>query len=226
MHNSQLIDGVTVNELINKFLQSQTIRKDWTENCGPYFVCKKVAELQYDIKDIKIMNKLITKALLAFALCFSASSFAGVITDTVVQNEFLTTWTSHTYSHDINDNGFTLGTALSGTLEISIGDDADSCGWTTLSGCEVILFTVEDFDFDTGSVTLSGLQTNLDVKALAELNADGLLDVTVTSILGDFYVGDSVLTVNTADVPEPSSMALFGLGLLGLGLTRRRIQQA
>jgi hypothetical protein len=178
------------------------------------------------MKDLNIMNKLLCKALIACALCFSASSFAAVITDTVIQNEFLTTWSTHNYTHDINDDGFTLGTALSGTLEISIGDDSDSCGFFSLKGCEVILFTVEDFDFDTGSITLSGLQTDLDVKALAELNKDGLLDISVTSLLGDFYVGTSVLTVNTADVPEPSSMALFGLGILCLAFARRRIQKA
>jgi hypothetical protein len=131
----------------------------------------------------------------------------------------------YSYTHDINNNGFTLGTALNGTLQVSIGDDADSCSFFRPSGCEVILFTVEYFDFDTGSITLSGLQTDLDVQALAELNADGLLKVTVTSVWGDFYVGNSVLNVTTSGVAEPSSMALLGLGLLGLGLTRRRLQQ-
>jgi hypothetical protein len=38
------------------------------------------------------MNKLLNKVLLAFALSFSASSFAGLITDTVIQNEYLAIW--------------------------------------------------------------------------------------------------------------------------------------
>ncbi len=144
---------------------------------------------------------------------------AGLIVDTVEQNQYLSTWQSFSYTHDLNDDAFTLGTAVSGTLSIDIRDDNDKW-WESF---EWTLVTVEDFDFDTGGVTFlaNDFNSELELQALASLNADGMLDVTVTSLLGDFYVGNSVLSVIT-EVPEPGTIALVGAGLLGLFAARRR----
>ena len=161
--------------------------------------------------------KKVFSILSALAL-LSISSFsnAGVITDTVEQNVYVGWWGSHTYSHDITDDGFSLGSANSGTLSIAVSDDRDS--WLEFGG-ESILFVVEAFDFDTGSFSFgSGFFGDLEVNALGALNNDGMLEVTVASLWGDFYVGDSVLTV---DVPTPSTLVLMSLGLLGLGAVRK-----
>lgn len=43
----------------------------------------------------------------------------------------------------------------------------------------------------------------------------------MTYLVGDFYVGQSVLTIETASVPEPGILGITGLGLLGIGAARR-----
>lgn len=155
----------------------------------------------------------------ALGLLFSTSSFATVITDTVSQNTFVGWWQSVHYQHDLNDNGFVLGSAVSGSLEVAISDDSGRFDlW------EVILFTVEAFDFDTGAVTFNdSFSGDLEMNALRQLNTDGYLDVVVTSLFGDFYLGDSTLTVT---VPAPSTVLIFALALVGLMVRRQRVTKA
>ena len=166
------------------------------------------------------MSRSIFKPLaLALGMTFGASAGAATITDTISQDAYVTFFGSHTYTHDITDDGFVPGSAISGSLQISIYDDARD-RFDLLP--EFVLVIVDSFDFDSGGLTFGNFDNSLGVQALGSLNADGLLQVTVQSLWGDFRVGTSTLSVEVSEVPVPGTLGLLGAGLAALGLARRK----
>lgn len=124
------------------------------------------------------------------------------------------------FSHDIRDGafGFRVGidTITSASLNVLLGDDAlfgdlpilgdgqesvsfnfDGTGWT--SAQNVGLLDLFAFNFDT-------------------LLMDGVIGVSIRATQGDFKFLKSTLIVtgDRAAVPEPMTLALFGMGLFGL----------
>ena len=146
---------------------------------------------------------------------------AGLIVD-VIDHEMDTVF-ARSYTHDINDDGFVLGTAIGGTIEIETFAEFDCTGF----GCigefipHIVLVVIEEFDFDTGGLAIGTFNGDIEIEALAAINADGFLDVTVAG-LNDFKLGKSTLTIHTRSVPEASTLSALGIGLFGLGLLRRR----
>lgn len=159
--------------------------------------------------------------LLLLTMVLANFAVAGIIVDTVVQREFVDWFGGYAYQHDLNDHSdFALGNVTGGSLEVSVWDDSQH--W--FDGPEVILFQVDALDWDSGGITFGhSFSGDLEFGALAALNTNGFLDVSIKSLMGDFYVGNSVLTLYSAvtDVAEPSTLGLLALGLAALLFSRR-----
>lgn len=171
-----------------------------------------------------LLVKSLKSLVVAAACLLSVNSFAGLITDVETVNKTVSITKSVSWTHNILDQGFALGSAESASILIEFRDDK-SDPW--LQPFETALVQIGFFDVQDGGLVLNptvNWSGNLGLSSLVKLNADGTLFVQVTSLLGDFVIGKSTLSVIAKDVsvPESSSLMLLGLGLLGLAVMRRK----
>lgn len=167
-----------------------------------------------------------TLSSLALASAFLMAGAHASVIDTIVTtpNQLIGNDDVFTYTHDFTDQGYVLGrtTYVDGVLSVRLTDKAASEGGIIAIGDQSMkISAVTDKTVDTTGGTYFNI--SLDAASLKDLNADGKISFTVTGTSGDFDFAGSTLTVDAAAaVPEPMSLGLLAIGMLGFGAARRR----
>ena len=166
-----------------------------------------------------------TAALLAAGFSGAANAVPMTWTNTVdfVPDRLVVEWNPVVWTHTVTNFNTATDTVSSYSLLLNLYDDADRSQEIALFSQPGSLLNAIFFDVagpESAGWTYSGR---------AQLDASGSLTVAISSLLGDFYLGSSTLTVrgdrDVRNVPEPTTLALLGTALLGFGLVRRKRQQ-
>lgn len=171
---------------------------------------------------MKLTKKNMLAAVALCAAAFSGAANAGPTTWTdyvdFVPDRLVVAYDPVVWTHTLEGFNTSTDTISSYSLQFDLYDDRDKSP-------EIALFSQPGNLLDTIFFNLSGTEGGgWTIAGRWQLQETGSLTVAITSLLGDFYLGSSTLTVKGVKnaVPEPGTLALFGAALLGFGLTRRK----